>query len=136
MIRIRKARAGDEIGISEMKKEGLKRKTWAYTGTNKFTKKHFNRLKENIISKNSTHKQFVAIETTNKKIVGSIGYDFKKIGRIRHTVHLGWGIHPDYEGKGIGTKLLKHALIDAKKRGFKRAEAEMAIKNLVLGKLL
>ena len=31
--------------------------------------------------------------------------------------------------KGVGTKLLRTALQFAKKKGFKRAEAEMAIKN-------
>ena len=42
---------------------------------------------------------------------------------------MGWGVHPEYQGKGIGTKLLKESLKYAKKKGFKRAEAEMAIEN-------
>lgn len=40
------------------------------------------------------------------------------------------GIHPDFTGQRLGTKLLNFALEDAKKKGFKRAEAEMAVKNI------
>ena len=65
-----------------------------------------------------------------QKIVAHIGYHFKKSGRDRHVIDLGWIVHPDYEGQGIGSKMLKSILEDAKKRGFKRAEAEMAIKNI------
>jgi RimJ/RimL family protein N-acetyltransferase len=48
---------------------------------------------------------------------------------MRHRVDYGLGVHPDYFGRGIGTKLLKFVLDDAKKSGFKRIEGEIAIKN-------
>lgn len=128
MIKYRKARLGDEIGISQMVKEGLKRYSWKYTGTNKYTKKNLERLRESL-AKKSNSKAFIAIESKTNKVVGSCNYNFRKGSRLSHRVDLGWGVHPDYEGQGIGTKLLGLALDDAKKRGFKRAEAEMAIKN-------
>ena len=129
MIKIRKAKLGDEIGISQMIKEGLKRNTWKYTGTNKYTKKKLENLRNYLFEK-STSRHFVAIDSKINKIVGSVSYEFKKAGRLRHRVDLGWGIHPDFTGQGIGTKLLNFALENAKKKGFKRAEAEMAIKNI------
>ena len=55
--------------------------------------------------------------------------------RLRHRGELGWGVHPDYQGKGIATKMLTEALKFAKKKGFKRAEAEMAIENKASWKL-
>lgn len=128
MIKIRKAKLGDETGISQMVKEGLKRNTWKYTGTSKYTKKKLEELRNSLAAK-SNSKHFVAIDSQTKKIVGSSNYGFRKDGRLRHRVVLGWGIHPDFEGQGIGTKLLNFTLNDAKKKGFKRAEAEMAIKN-------
>ena len=51
MIKIRKAKLGDEIGISKMVKAGLNKNTWAYTGTNKYTKKKLENLR-----RSSSHK--------------------------------------------------------------------------------
>jgi putative acetyltransferase len=126
---IRRAKLGDEKGIIEMQKEGLKRKNWIYTGSNSASKKRLNKLRESFKSKSPDSYSFVAIDKTRNKIVGSTIFSFKKKGRIRHRIDLGWGVHPDYQGKGIGTRLLKTALEFAKKKGFKRAEAEMAVKN-------
>ena len=129
MIKIRKAKLGDEIGISQMVKAGLKRNTWKYTGTNKYTKKKLENLR-NSLSAKSTSRHFVAIDSKTNQIVGSSSYEFRRVGRLRHRVELGWGVHPDFAGQGLGTKLLNFALEDAKKKGFRRAEAEMAIKNI------
>jgi RimJ/RimL family protein N-acetyltransferase len=130
MIQIRKAKLGNEIGISQMVKAGLKKNTWLYTGTNKYTKKKLENLRNSLSAKNSTSRHFIAVDSKTKKIVGSISYEFRKVGRIRHRIDFGWGVHPDYTGQGIGTNLLNFALNDVKKKGFKRAEAEMAIKNI------
>jgi RimJ/RimL family protein N-acetyltransferase len=130
MIKFRKAKLGDEIGISQIMKEGLKRNSFKYTGTNKYTTKKLETLKNTLSSNKSTSYFFVAINSISNQIVGSINYQFKKSGRLRHRVGLGWWVHPDFEGQGIGTKLLDFALTDATKKGFKRAEAEIAIKNI------
>ncbi len=134
MIKIRKAKLGDEIGISKVVKEGLKRKSWKYTGTNKYTKKKLESLK-NSLSAKSTSRCFIAIDSKTNNIIASIHYEFKKVGRIKHVIGLGWGVHPDFEGQGIGTRLLNFALNDAKKRGYKRAEAEIAVENIASWKM-
>ena len=128
-ITIRKARLSDAKGIAEVSKQGLKQKTWLYTGINKYTSEKFKQLKGFLSTKNSTFKMFIAIDKKSKKIVGQLGYSFRKTGRQKHIIGLGWGVYPGFEGQGIGTKLLKYALEHAKKKGFKRAEAEVAVKN-------
>ncbi len=128
-IVIRRAKLGDEKGIIEMQREGLKRRNWIYTGANQTGKSRLNKIRKAFKSKNKDSYSFVAIDKSKNKLVGSVVFSFKKKGRIRHRVAFGWGVHPDYQGRGIGTMLLKKALEFAKKKGFKRAEAEMAIKN-------
>src|SRR3989338_2587027 len=100
MIIIRKARKGDEVGISEMIKEGLKRKNWLYTGINVYNQEKLDLLKDSLA--NRTKVIFVAVDTEKNKIVGDVDYLLKNMGRIRHRIDLGWGIHPDYQGRGIG----------------------------------
>jgi len=128
-IIIRKFRKGDGKGRAEIVNEGIRIRNWKYTGRNKLlSKKDIEKAKEDS-SKKKGEICFVAIDKEKNKIVGSTEFFFKKNGRTRHRVDLGWGIHPDYQKKGVGTKLLRTALQFAKKKGFKRAEAEMAIKN-------
>ncbi len=127
-IIIRLAKPGDEIGIAEMVKIGLKIKNWIYTGSNYAPdKKKLEKWRKKFY-KNADSFAFVAIDKSNK-IVGSMTSSFKKKGRLRHRIDMGWGVHPAYQGKGIATKLLQESLKHAKKKGFKRAEAEMAIEN-------
>jgi RimJ/RimL family protein N-acetyltransferase len=129
-IIIRKAKLGDEIGIAEMTKVGVETKNWVYTGSNTVPdKEKVEKMKKGFVDKNPDSFSFIAIDKKNKKIIGSTFFSFKKKGRIRHRINMGWGVHPEYQGKGIGTKLLKESLKYAKKKGFKRAEAEMAIEN-------
>ncbi|MFW6027126.1 MAG: GNAT family N-acetyltransferase, partial [Candidatus Woesearchaeota archaeon] len=70
------------------------------------------------------------------KVVGNSAYIFSKKGRLKHRVDFGWSVHPDYQGNGIATKLVNLALDDAKKKGFKRAEAEFAVENIASYKLV
>jgi RimJ/RimL family protein N-acetyltransferase len=128
-IIIRKAKKEDASGIGELTKAGLKRKNWIYTGTNKFDKKKMERLKKVFYSKPQTTIFHIAVDKKNQKVCGSANFSFRDYGRLRHRVDLGWGVHPDYQGRGIATKLLIESLDCAKKMGFKRAEAEMAIEN-------
>lgn len=127
---IRKAKLGDEKGINEFTREGIKRKNWLYTGRN-IAPKNEKRIKEKLKSKEEV--LFVAI--VGGKIIGSTGISFKKTGRTRHRVDLGWGVHPDYQGRGIGTKLVSEALKYAKKEGFKIAIAEVAYENIASMKM-
>lgn len=89
MIKIRKAKLGDEIKISQMVKAGLKRNNWKYTAINKYTKKKLEILR-NSLSTKSTSRHFVAINSKTNQIVGSTSYEFRKVGRLRHRVDLRW----------------------------------------------
>lgn len=133
-ILIRKAKKGDEVGLAEMITEGLKRKNWLYNGRNTPpSKEKIKKMKESLGSKG--HLCFIAIDPKSKKIIGSITGNYKTDGRLRHRIDFGWGVHPDYQGKGIATELLKKALVEAKKLGLKKAEAECAIENKASWKL-
>jgi RimJ/RimL family protein N-acetyltransferase len=126
---IRMAKPGDEIKVAEMVKEAYKRKAWLYTGRMEIPdKKKIKKMREQY-SKKADSFCFIAIDESNKKIIGSCFFSFRKTGRLRHRVEGGWGLHPDYFGKGIGTSLLNKSLSYARKRGFKRAEVEAAIEN-------
>jgi putative acetyltransferase len=60
----------------------------------------------------NTH-SFVAVigsGTANEKIVGDIGLTVYNSARTRHSAVIGMMVHKDYQGQGIGTKLLKAAL--------------------------
>jgi RimJ/RimL family protein N-acetyltransferase len=41
---------------------------------------------------------------------------------LRHTGHLGMGVHPDYRGRGIGRRLITAALDKSRRRGLERIE--------------
>jgi len=125
-IIIRKAKAGDEKGLDELSREGLKRKDWKYTGRN-LPAKNNKRTKERLTSKENL--VLIAVDKLCNKIIGSTTISFKKTGRTRHRVNLGWGVHPDYQGKGIGTELVTEALKLAKKKRFKIATTEVAFEN-------
>jgi putative acetyltransferase len=119
-----------------MSQYALKNKNWLYTGTNQpFSKEKIERMKKDLSSRNPDSYSFVAINSSNNQLVGSIIFSFRKKGRLRHRGDLGWGVHPDYQGRGIGSRLLKAALLYAKDKKFKRAEAEVAVENVASVKL-
>lgn len=129
-ILIRKAKPGDETGIADMRRVGIKTKNWAYTGNNEMPdKKKLKKWRKDFGDKNAESFSFVAIDKSDNKLVGSTFASFRKKGRLRHRIEIGWGVLPDYQRAGIGTKLLKAVLMEAKRRKFSRAEAEMAIEN-------
>ena len=127
-IMIRKAKVGDEKGMAAFVREAHKRKNWKYTGNNEPPTKDNKEMRKILKSKSPNTYVFVAID--NSKIIGSLVFSFKKKGRVKHKISFGWGLHPDYQGKGIGTRLLKTSLEFAKKKGFKIALAEAAIENI------
>lgn len=134
-IKIRRAKLGDEYRMIDLFKEGFKRKNFIYTGSNKVAKGQLDKIRKNLSKKHPDFINFLAIDKKKNKIIGSLGFGFRKTGRLRHRVDLGWGVHPDYQGRGIATAMLDKALKFAKEKGFKRAEAEMAIENIPSWKL-
>lgn len=129
-IIIRKAKKEDVKGIAESFNYGLKRGFNKYTGSNQpFDKEKIEKIKKDLSKYNKHLCSYVAVNKETGKIIGSCNFKGKEKGRLRHRVDCGWGVHPDYAGKGIGTKLVKTLLNEAGKRGFRRIEAEVYVKN-------
>lgn len=62
---------------------------------------------------NNTH-QFVAVvkeASGEEKIIGTAGLNIFANSRLRHSASIGIMVHKDYQGKGVGTKLME-AIID------------------------
>jgi len=45
-----------------------------------------------------------------RKVVGMVGMHVNRNPRLRHSANIGIIVHTDYQGKGIGTALLKKAI--------------------------
>jgi len=45
-----------------------------------------------------------------KKVVGIVGLNVNSNPRLRHSGSIGIMVHPDYQGRGIGTALLKKVI--------------------------
>ena len=135
-IIIRKAKPGDENSAAEMVTEGIRRKNWLYTGGNTIpNKEKIAKIRKKYEEWGKDSFVFLAIDKKQKKVIGSIAGNFKKTNRMRHRIDCGWGVHPDYQGQGIATKLLDTLLKYAKRKGFKRMEAECAVENVASWKL-
>lgn len=72
--------------------------------------------------------QIFLVAKTNERVVGFVGIH-RMSGLMKHIGEVGITVHPDYQGEGIGTKLLKTAIELAKKKGFKRLEADTLANN-------
>lgn len=136
-IIFRLAKLSDAVGIAAIFKKGLQENKFLYTGTNEYTVKKFFDLKKYLQSgnKESGNRFFVAVDSLSKEILAMCDYSFRSDGRVRHEVHLGWSVGVNHSGEGIGTKIVKFALADATKRGYKRAEAQAAVANVASWKL-
>lgn len=127
-IIIRKAKVGDAKKVAELVNLGLETKSFSYTGANApWDEKKIKKVDESY--KNNEGIAILAFDKEKGILVGSVNCGFKLRGRLRHRGDCGWSVHPEYQGKRIGTKLLKELIKEAKKIGLKRLEAEMAIEN-------
>lgn len=130
-ILIRKAKFGDGRGWVDFWNEGIKRKSFTYTGNNNIrTKKDVLKANKRYKSDSKNNFTFLAIDKISDKIVGVCGAHGSEMGRLNHLVSLGWCVHPDYTGNGIGKLLVMRVINEAKKRKIKRVEAEIALKNM------
>jgi len=65
------------------------------------------------------------------KVVGFLG--LWKLGRYNeHVASLGVSVHPDFWGRGIGTRLMKSAIKTAGKKGLRRLEIETLSDNTAM----
>jgi len=130
-IIIRQVKKGDGRSIADFQNKGIKSGFYKYTGMNEpRTLKKIREWNKRYAKKQKNTFLFIAIDKKTGKTVGSCSFSASKSGRTRHRGDIGWVVDPDYKRKGIATKLLKAVLKEAKKRGFKRAEAEAAVKNI------
>lgn len=128
-IIIRPAKIGDEKQINQMTKLADRKKIWPYIGLYKYDKELLEELKKQIKNPKSGASHFVAESKNDKKLVGFFSYFFTPKTRERHKIKFTWKVHPNYTGKGVGSKLLEYTLKDAKNKGFKKATAEIVVKN-------
>lgn len=72
------------------------------------------------------------------RVVGFVGIHRLKgeIGEMAHVGEVGIVVHPDFQRRGIGTKLLKACVNLARKRGFKRLEADTLTHNKAMTHIL
>jgi len=89
-------------------------------------KKFFEELPKN-------ENQIFVIAKTTDKVVGFVG--IHRMGGLMGHIGVGITVHPDYQSRGIGTKLLKAAVELARKKGFERLEADTLANNKPLIKI-
>jgi len=65
----------------------------------------------------------------NGRVVGWCDICRETIPVYAHTGHLGMGLLPDYRGKGIGMRLLRAAIDEARAAGFERIELSVYGRN-------
>jgi len=127
-MKIRKARKGDGKGIADFIKVGFKKDFYEYTGNERpYTKEEVKDLDKRLGKK--TKDWFIVVATDDSgKIIGSATFSGGS-GRMKHRGLWGCGIHPDHTKKGVATSMLKYLIKEAKKRGYRRLEAEVAVTN-------
>lgn len=126
-VSIRLARKEDAKPFVDSWNESFRKGHLRYTATQKRTREDIKKFERRYAEHSTNQFTFVAVE--NHKIVGNCGFSGDAHARTRHRGELGWYVHHDYVGKGIATKLLAAVLREARRRDFKRVEAEIAVEN-------
>lgn len=90
-------------------------------------KRFFEKLPEN-------ENQEALIAKIEDRVVGFLGIH-RLSRRMRHVGDVGIMIHPDYQRKGIGTRLLKAAVKLASMKGYRRLETDTLATNLAMRRL-
>lgn len=77
---------------------------------------------------NNTH-QFVAImtdESGSEKVIGTAGLSVFANNRLRHSASIGIVVHRDYQGNGVGRRLME-ALLDIADNWLMLVRAELSV---------
>ena len=64
-----------------------------------------------------------------ERVVGFVNIEPHQREGIRHRGHLGMGVHIDYRGRGIGTRLMEAAIAKASQKGLIRVELGVYVSN-------
>ncbi|MGL5753970.1 MAG: GNAT family N-acetyltransferase [Paraclostridium sp.] len=104
---IRPVKIEDSEAINEIRRmKGVKENTLAISSERLERTK---RITENL----DTNSHIIVaeiIENSDKKVVGVASLNVNVSPRIRHSASVGISIHSEYQGKGIGTKLMEELL--------------------------
>lgn len=130
MEEIRLAKKGDGRGLARLLNEILLRGLASYGWQNVEGIEEIKAYDKAFAKSNKNEFIFVAADTNTGKIIGGCNFFAKELGITKHRGEVGWAVHPDCLRRGIATRLLKAVSTEAKKRGFKRIEAEMAVTNI------
>ena len=134
MINARKERLTDEdfrrLAEIEEHPEVAKWDIPAYEGD---VEKALTAFKKSIKNISRTGDEFL-VAMLDGRVVGFVGVHRLKgeIGEITHVGEIGIVVHPDFQRRGIGTKLLKACVNLARKRGFERLEADTLAHNTAM----
>jgi RimJ/RimL family protein N-acetyltransferase len=126
---IRFARKADAQGFVDSWNESFKAGHLRYTGTQRRGKADVAGFRKRYSARHRTDFGLVAV-VDDHTIVGMCDLFARGHGRTRHRAELGWMVRHDYAGRGIASALLRAALREAKRRGVKRVEAEIAVENI------
>jgi RimJ/RimL family protein N-acetyltransferase len=126
---IRQARRSDAENFVGCWNECLERGHLKYTATQRRSGDDVKRFRERFSEGKKNELHFIAVNR-GYAVVGTCGFVARAGGRTRHRGEIGWLVHPDHVGRGLATRLLRAVLKEAKRRGFKRAEAEIAVENV------
>ncbi|WP_195988429.1 GNAT family N-acetyltransferase [Clostridium sp. D53t1_180928_C8] len=103
-IKIRAIRVEDAEGLNELRvMEGVRENILGITS------ERINKSKNFIENLSNDAHIYIAevIENGQKKIVGTVGLHGAQSPRLRHSASIGIMVHKDYQGKGIGKKLME-----------------------------
>lgn len=103
-IKIRAIRAEDAEVINELRvMDGVRENILGITS------ERINKSKSFIENLGNDAHMYIAevIENGQKNIVGTVGLHVAQNPRLRHSASIGIMVHKDYQGKGIGKKLME-----------------------------
>ncbi len=106
-VLIRKFQKEDATQASRIIEKGFRINNAQYYGERSIDEQVAANSPNNLIEKAKKVNYFVAFE--NGRILGIGGYDHEKV----HTLF----VDPEWQGKGVGTRILKRILFEAKKEG-------------------
>jgi len=136
-IVIKKACKGDSKRIANCFKELIKSgKNISMASNMPFKREKIILIEKEIREDKRNICHLIAEDISTKKVVGYCNFKGPETGRTKHRVDCGWFVHPNYMQRGIATKMLSALIDEAKRRGYKRMEAEIAVTNAPSIKLI
>jgi RimJ/RimL family protein N-acetyltransferase len=122
-IEIRKATPKDANAVASFFRKSLS--YFPYVGRKEYPESK----KEKFISAIKKKEAIFCLAFTENKVIGVCSFFHKKRGRIRIRGDVGITISPQWQNRGVGTKMLQALIKEARKKGLRKLEAEVVCKN-------